>query len=802
MQQDRSRIHWIALLATLFGLAVVLAPTTALAVPPVVKTVPWVATNPLVPHDTWSGKAITLKGTSDVAGNWTWDFGDGSPVATGNVNDVTRYAIEALHAYTAPTGTMFVAKLTVQNAGGESVTKEYYVQVRDKTLQVEVNVAIDEGLWAMHKAQIRSTSGIPTGNWSAWSGWWGLQAANLNAFFVNGHLETGDASNPYVETVQRGMNYLFTTLLVWPIGPQLLGNPDGNGNGIGITTAQSYQGYQTGMILDAIVASGNKEGVALTGAINVIGRKYKDIAQDIVDWIAWAQYDDPNYGGWRYGSNEFPDNSACQWDAIGLIAAERIWGLIVPPWVKETNKNWLVYSHNAATGTFGYTSTGAGWGYLADTASGLVQMVMDNQGRGDPKWDKAEGWLRANWDSGDPYGPMRYRYLYALFSFTKSMLLHNPPITMFGADKDLDWYADPSLGIARALVDQQYTPAELYPGRWWAKTYGQPDGNHYAFLTAWAIMMLNRTILESGAPVAVIKATPNPAVALQTITLDGSASYHQDSSKSIVSWQWDLNSDGVYEKTGPLVTTSWPAVGSYPVKLLVTDNATPSKTAQDVITVIVSTPPLAPTANPGGPYMFCPGPKWYLDGSQSKNPDEGEHQPGDFPGDTIYGTNQFAWDLNSDGVFGDMYGQAPDVTGLWPLGPLTEKKLIVQLKVCDTTAASFPGSGSPNLCSTASAEVTVKATCPNCTVVTARAKSGKVQLNWTNVGAHHYNIYRGTMVGGPYMKIAEVVSKYMLYLDSGLTNGTTYYYVVRPAQLNGSETCQSGEVAAMPYALY
>lgn len=38
----------------------------ALAAPPVVKTVPWVPSNPLIPHDTWTGKSITLKGTSDV----------------------------------------------------------------------------------------------------------------------------------------------------------------------------------------------------------------------------------------------------------------------------------------------------------------------------------------------------------------------------------------------------------------------------------------------------------------------------------------------------------------------------------------------------------------------------------------------------------------------------------------------------------------------------------------------------------------------------------------------------------------
>ena len=52
----------------------------SLSAAPVVKTVPWVATNPLVPHDTYAGKEITLKATTDSQGanfTYTWDFGDG-----------------------------------------------------------------------------------------------------------------------------------------------------------------------------------------------------------------------------------------------------------------------------------------------------------------------------------------------------------------------------------------------------------------------------------------------------------------------------------------------------------------------------------------------------------------------------------------------------------------------------------------------------------------------------------------------------------------------------------------------------
>ena len=51
------------------------------AIVPVVKTVPWVPSDASIPHDTYGAKSITLKGTTNVAGNFTatWSFGDGSP---------------------------------------------------------------------------------------------------------------------------------------------------------------------------------------------------------------------------------------------------------------------------------------------------------------------------------------------------------------------------------------------------------------------------------------------------------------------------------------------------------------------------------------------------------------------------------------------------------------------------------------------------------------------------------------------------------------------------------------------------
>ena len=163
-------------------------PNVGLAANPVVKTVPWVSGSPLIPHDTYAGKQITLKGTTDVQNapwGWTWDFGDGTATASGTVGN--RYVIEATHVYGGAVGTVYTARLTVRNsATGESSSKEYYVKVENNELQVQANIAIDEGLWYLHKTQTRTTSGgQDVGYWNsgnAASGYYGLWAVNVNAF--------------------------------------------------------------------------------------------------------------------------------------------------------------------------------------------------------------------------------------------------------------------------------------------------------------------------------------------------------------------------------------------------------------------------------------------------------------------------------------------------------------------------------------------------------------------------------------------------------------------------------------------
>jgi hypothetical protein len=825
MRSDRQGSRWSIGLILLLALVLVGTTLTGLAqaVPPVVKVVPWVATNTLIPHDTYATKAIRLKGTSDVSGaniQWTWEFGDGTPVAAGIVSN--PYIIEATHTYAGPVGTVFTARLTVQNTTtGESANTPYYVRMQNRTLDVEVNVAIDEGLWYLHKNVTRS------GNQGYWSGPYigPTTAANLNAFFVNGHAETGAASNPYTDTVQRGMRFLFTRLNATAIGlqtyPAPIGtvNPDGNGNGLAIYSDDTYT-YSGGIYMDAIVASGTPDAVTTTGPVNVIGRTYRAIVQDMVDGYAYGQQNTGSFmGGWGYSwDNGNSDNSVNQWAAIGFLGGQSIisngpdlipgtaddvtWAS-TPAFVKTANQNSLNNTHtdSGSYTWFNYTNNGSsGWGIWGTTPAGMVQMVLDGIGRGDALWDRTENYVRTNF-CGAGSGYLR-GYYYGLFSFTKSMLLTPGGGIQFlanqpGGANPIDWYAaeasagDACNGVARTLVNDQ-----VAAGNW--AIHAPIAGYHESFQTAWAIIMLNRTVFSGGNPVAVAKATPNPAVAGQTITLDGSDSFHQDSTKSVVSWAWDLDNNGTFEASGPIVTTSFPAVANYIVKLRVTDNAPTPATADTSLTVVVSTPPLAPTANAGGPYSFCPAtPLWSLDGTGSKNPDDGLHELG-APGDFI---RAFDWDLDGNSVFDNATGATPDVKAYF--GSFIGSRLI-SLRVTDNTKLSFPSSGMADLTSTAAAEVIVRAgTDPACaciTDLTARAKPGKVQLVWTNTAVHHYNVYRGVANGGPYLMIGSTTSPYSTYLDETVFNGTTYYYVVRRALLNGDEVCQSNQASARPVA--
>lgn len=390
---------------------------------------------------------------------------------------------------------------------------------------------------------------------NAWDclGYSEITAANVQAFEVSGHYASGpnsSASDPYTDDVARGLARLFSFMTphavfanTYNYNPATLdfgcssGYPtpsfptcqapatqifydststacptsncsytfDGNSNGQYLSLdVDSEPHYEGGGFIDAVVASGTPTATAPTGVSGVLGLKYQDIVQDLMDEYGdcqWNQDYDSNigynhgssYGGgaWLYSCLEGDDNSVSQWAAIGYIAGYRGFGLTVPQPVEDFNQVWVTNSQDvqdpAPTGTdpwavgdnlgsYGYRGSlywSDAWGPFATTPSGLVQMTLDSVGRtenkvfGDPttspdqRWNLTETYYADNFCNGTTngayYAPRAYTY--GMFSFTKAMLLHSPggvlsPIqylrtltpNVFTGDSSvppntIDWYA-------------------------------------------------------------------------------------------------------------------------------------------------------------------------------------------------------------------------------------------------------------------------------------------------------------------------------------------------------------------------
>jgi hypothetical protein len=84
------------------------------------------------------------------------------------------------------------------------------------------------------------------------------------------------------------------------------------------------------------------------------------------------------------------------------------------------------------------------------------------------------------------------------------------------------------------------------------------------------------------------------------------------------------------------------------------------------------------------------------------------------------------------------------------------------------------------------------------TNLTAMAGDTQVSLAWSaSSGATSYHVKRSTTSGGPYTQIAAPTSS--SYVDTSVTDGTTYYYVVSALNSAG-ESANSAQVSALPSA--
>ena len=122
-----------------------------------VMTVPWRG-DPNLQHQVNNGGTLWLTGaavptTGCPLVSATWDPGDGTapiPVPIANPR-----ILEATHVYTGVNNQPFTATLSVTDSCGTTVNDTFRIVVIDPIgLDVEVNMAIDKGLWYLHKREV------------------------------------------------------------------------------------------------------------------------------------------------------------------------------------------------------------------------------------------------------------------------------------------------------------------------------------------------------------------------------------------------------------------------------------------------------------------------------------------------------------------------------------------------------------------------------------------------------------------------------------------------------------------------
>ncbi|MDB6054499.1 MAG: hypothetical protein JWN25_2022, partial [Verrucomicrobiales bacterium] len=719
--------------------------------------------------------------------SYVLDFGDGSATVTASgLNATAATFIGASHAYSS-SGSK-TATLTVSDSAGHSVSRTSVIRVlATPTHDDRVNMAIEKGLIYLYKNQIAASASKvywPSPWTSASREFISTLGAALMSFEENGHLAKYDYEDEiYAETVQKGLNYVVDSGLgaYFAIAPHSDGiavrNSDSNGNGKGAYLCTL--GYANALGTVALVMSVNTDVEAKNTFVETgpfAGVSYYDLVTDIMDQLTYAQGDGGNRGGWVYDINTTDngryDGSAQQWPSLVFKVTKDRWGISAQSWTVANAVFGFQQVQDPTGGGAGYSDRS--WLNHAKTGGMLVSYDFGGKVVGDVDVNKGIKFIGDNWysqintGSGQNNGGWVGGELYAMYGVKKGLQLQGVSTVATSAGAR-DWYQDLSawlLGDASLLDPNlgnglrsqsanafgQYADGHWETSMWPVGQIGSPA---QPLQTSFAILTLTKAVTVA-LPVAVIAPVPDQSSKNPGVTMDGSGSYHTDSSLSIVEYLWDWNAANGVDWTHPDATGTNPrnpgytTPGDYTVTLRVKDNSTPAQFATATVKIHVidtDVPPVAiaiPAGSPG--YAGKIGDVITLDGSASYDPD----------GDVI---TDYSWDLNGDGVFGDAHGVNPTVTFSSEYSGEVRLQVTANGKTAKSTATvSIAGSSSDLYVSSISAANVVLGTNADIHVVLNSDVNSTKSFN--NVSVKFYN--NNPLSGG-----IQVGSNYTVNLPAG-----------------------------------
>jgi hypothetical protein len=401
-----------------------------------------------------------------------------------------------------------------------SMSAVFTVATRAAT-ETDIENAIKLGVAYLAANQNPDGSWPHTFYWGEPVAYTGLAVLKLEQYaYEQGYASPFDPAYLYHQNVEDGLNYIFKVLLTQNIGPQdhtagatgTVDNPDSNGNGLGVYghgSTYPFDVYDTGIVLSAVSASGTPDRVVSVIGSLVDGWKYSKVAQDMADWLAWAQSDSDDSrqlvpageGGWSYGAMDNtgigtngygPDNSNSGYAVLGLAYAASF-GCTVPDWVKTELKAYITDIQDPVDGDLNGYDGGSWYDGIGGGLSGILpnilktgNLIFEMAFVGDtpatPRvvdalnylarhWGDASG---ANWPPGWDGNPANYQAMFTTMKGLEYMGITTLP-------GGIDWYADFSDKI---VAQQDVSGAWLY-----SSERGDP-----CIITAWALLTLEKVV--------------------------------------------------------------------------------------------------------------------------------------------------------------------------------------------------------------------------------------------------------------------------------------------------------------------
>lgn len=361
----------------------------------------------------------------------------------------------------------------------------------------EIALAIENGV-----AWLAAQQDPFSGSWGGWE-----YAANTCFALVKleeyayekGYDTPFDPAYPYVGNVLLGWEYLFLNeLYMQPIGMQTHGDPDTNGNGYGVAFGFSHETYTAGICTMALAASGtpdrpNGYGIDFDG--NGFEDTFFELAQETVDWLAFAQSDSGSgEGGWYYtyldnAGNGAEDNSNSGYAVLGLAYGEDF-GCTVPQWVRDELDIWVTAVQDPVNGDpddggSWYRPQTLAWVNELKTGNLIFEMTFVGDTPDDVRFQDALDYIVRHWQDADTdpgwgysVDPAAYQAMYTLMKgFEYS------GIDLIDLDGDMvaehDWFDE----FATVLVAQQ----DPVNGNWPSCSWGDE-----LLCTIWSLLVLEK----------------------------------------------------------------------------------------------------------------------------------------------------------------------------------------------------------------------------------------------------------------------------------------------------------------------